>query len=196
MTTIDSTILLTGLGAVCSVFLAGLGCALGSANGGIFALRNSSKDKLSWLAFVPIVQAGVLAIYGIIVAYVLCKKISPTMAESSSNDEGIKNLSAGLSTGLASLVSGWAMSSFLNQCNESDIVSLSLSLKNGETTTPTTSAEEQREPLLSRDSSGRDDTNKKDFARKLVMVMIWLEAIGFYGFLLSMILLYFSSSTS
>jgi len=191
--TIDPTIF-TGLGAVLAVFLCGLGSAIGSAHGGIFALRNSSKDKLSCLAFIPIIQAGVLSVYGIIVGVMLSKELNNGDNAMTVLD-GTKHFSAGLSVGLSSLASGWGMASFLKQCNEpsNDITITSTATTEGGTDgVPQTHEEQQREPLLTVQGTG-DKGQGRDFAQKLILVMIFLEAIGFYGFLLALVLLFSQS---
>ena len=96
--------LLTGLGAASSIFFCSVGAAVASAPAGVFALRSST-----WRAFVPIVIAGVLAVYGIIVAVILAGKWKADMTES----DGYKQLAAGLSVGLACLGSGLGMVSAL-----------------------------------------------------------------------------------
>jgi ATP synthase proteolipid subunit len=92
--------LLTGLGAASSIFFCSTGAAVASAPAGVFALRSST-----WRAFVPIVIAGVLAIYGIIVAVILAANWKVDMTES----DGYKQLAAGLSVGLACFGSGLGM---------------------------------------------------------------------------------------
>ena len=181
--TIDPTIF-TGLGAVLAVFLCGLGSAIGSAHGGIFALRNSSKEKMSWLAFAPIIVAGVLAIYGIIVGVLLSKELKNGNPNELTALDGTKHFSAGLAVGLSSLASGLGMASFLKQCNKSsnDVVIVSTAATEGST-------DREQEPLLTVQGTG-DKGQGCDFTHKLILVMVFLEAIGLYGFLLALVLLY------
>lgn len=70
------------------------------------------------MAMVPVVIAGVLALYGVIIWYLLTSKIN-------SNDEislvdGYKFLSAGLSVGLACLASGMGMGLYLRKLNHDE----------------------------------------------------------------------------
>ena len=67
----------------------------------MFAIRH--KDMM---AMVPVVQAGVLAVYGIIIGYMLCRKLDYTddKVYSISTIDGYKYLCAGLSVGLSCLV--------------------------------------------------------------------------------------------
>ena len=102
--------LLTGLGAAFALFLAGGGAAYATAHASVFAIRHQDK-----MALVPVVQAGVLAVYGIIVGYKLSMKAIADKALS--EIEGYNFLSAGLSVGLACLVSGVGMGLYLKQLN-------------------------------------------------------------------------------
>lgn len=160
--------LLTGIGAAMAIFLTAAGSGVASAYGGIHALRsNTYKD------FVPIVQAGVLSIYGIIVGVMLAHKISvPGMTAV----DGYKNLSAGLSVGFACLASGFAMASFLKQLNEGKAEGAAL---------PAENREGAQRPLIPR---ANDQKGEPDF-RKLVFIMVFLEAIGLYGLIVSLVLM-------
>lgn len=107
--------LLTGLGAAASIFFASVGAALASAPAGVFALRSST-----YRAFIPIVIAGVLAIYGIIVAVLLASNLKNK--EIMTESDGYKQLAAGLSVGLACLASGLGMVSAVhNDGNENNV---------------------------------------------------------------------------
>ena len=157
--------LLTGLGAAMAIFLTAAGSGVASSYGGIHALRsNTYKD------FVPIVQAGGLSIYGIIVGVMLAYKISvPGMTAV----DGYKNLSAGLSVGFGCLASGGAMASFLKQLNEGKAVVEEAKPREG-----------AQAPLIPRDNQNQE----KDF-KKMVLCMIFLESIGLYGLIVSLILM-------
>ncbi|KAL7553356.1 hypothetical protein ACHAWF_016634 [Thalassiosira exigua] len=103
-------LLLTGLGAALALFLTGAGASYATVHASVFAIRH--KDLM---AMVPVVQAGVLAVYGIIIGYKLSTKLS---AEDGSAvvleaSDGYKNLCAGLSVGLSCLVSGYGMGKYL-----------------------------------------------------------------------------------
>jgi len=64
------------------------------AHASVFAIRH--KDMM---AMVPVVQAGVLAVYGIIIGYMLCRKLDYTddKVYSISTIDGYKYLCAGKS---------------------------------------------------------------------------------------------------
>lgn len=83
--------LMTGLGAAFSIFLCSAGSVVASVQAGLFALASSGGGIM---AFCPIIIAGVLSIYGIIIAVILCGQTDISEAD------GYKNLCAGLSVGL------------------------------------------------------------------------------------------------
>lgn len=168
---VDPT-LLTGMGAAISILLTAAGAAIASGHAGIFALRNAADVK----GFVPIVQAGVLAVYGIIIGVMLSHKMvaEPTLTVV----QGYRYLSAGLSVGCACLASGCGMASFIRQCNEGKAVSSVAAA----TAAPVGKGESQ--PLLPASPAEQGI----DF-KKLIMVMIFLEAIGLYGLVVSLFLI-------
>ena len=157
--------LLTGLGAAMAIFLTASGSAIASSHAAIFALRSSDyKD------FVPLVQAGVLSVYGIIVGLLLCGKFNSEMTAV----DGYRNLSAGLSVGLGCLASGMGMASFIKQLNQG-----------GAIVTQDPPKEGTRQPLLQTESQ-----EAKYSFKKLVFAMIFLESIGLYGWIVAIILLW------
>jgi V-type H+-transporting ATPase 16kDa proteolipid subunit len=104
--------LLTGLGAAAAIFLSSLGSCIASAPAGIFALR-AEIDSDSMLSFGPIMIAGVLAMYGLIISIILISKLM--VDEPITKKDGYKALSAGLVVGLSCLASGYGMSRFIEQ---------------------------------------------------------------------------------
>jgi V-type H+-transporting ATPase proteolipid subunit len=160
--------LLTGLGVATAMFLTATGSALASSYAGVFALRGN-YEKL-YQNFVPIVQAGVLAIYGIVVSVILVGKFNTTMTAV----DGYRNLSSGLSVGLACWASGWGMAKFLKQCNEQPV-------------TPTIEPSQMTQPLIAR-SAEAVTPNPINFVH-VCLVMIFLESIGLYGLIVALFLL-------
>ena len=154
--------LMTSLGAALSIFLCSAGSVVGSIQAGLFALRTGG----GWKAFIPIVQAGVLAIYGIIIAVLLCGQTDIK------EEGGYRNFAAGLSVGSACLASGWAMAKFLE-------------LHMMAVPRPARSSGSQEVPLL-------DDAlisyQVPPISPSLIMVMIFLESIGLYGLIVALIL--------
>lgn len=162
--------LLTGLGAALAIFLTATGSAIASAEAGVYCLR-----KHSIKAFVPIMQAGVLAIYGIVVAVLLTGRIDKTDL---SPAEGYRNLSAGLCVGLACWASGMGMARFLKYGNTTTIV------QEGQQPPPPPTSE-MTQPLVNRE---RTMMPVDDF-RYHTMVMIFLESIGLYGLVAALFLI-------
>jgi V-type H+-transporting ATPase proteolipid subunit len=160
--------LLTGLGAIAAMFLTATGSALASSHAGVFALRSNYEGL--WKNFVPIMQAGVLAIYGIIVSVILVGQFKTTMTAV----DGYRNLSAGLSVGLTCWASGWGMAKFLKQFNE-------------QSSSPTIQPSQMTEPLVGRRAEAviPKPINFVHFC----FVMIFLEAIGLYGLIVALFLM-------
>jgi len=165
--------LLSGLGAASAIFLTATGSAIASAEGGIFALRNNK----TWMAFIPIVQAGVLAIYGIIISILLVGKMDSS-TDDMSPSEGYRHLSAGLSVGFACCASGYGMAKFLKHCNSGGTPTV-------EKNAPNSGNTEQTQPLI--ESSTRP-SKEVDFKR-LIMVLIFMESIGLYGLIAALFLI-------
>lgn len=163
MTTTANPELLTGLGAALSIFLTSVGAAVASVPAAKYALRSSGV-----LSFAPIIISGVLAVYGIIVSVLLAFKMQGTAADDAVS--GYKNISAGLSVGLACLASGMGMARFLDQ----SVVEQDAS---GGT---------QEEPLI----RGRVATKMLATPSiRFLMVMTFLEAIGLYGLIVALVLI-------
>lgn len=160
----ENSKLLTGLGAVASLFFASTGSAIASAAAGKYALNVS---RGGWIYdFCPIVISGVLAIYGIIVSVLLVPHLKYETAN------GCGDLSAGLCVGLACLASGIGMRTFLNENY----------MAQGPTTVP--EGVEDR-PLIGTGTTRRVVTEP---TWRFMMVLVYLEAIGLYGLIVALLL--------
>jgi len=161
--------LMTGLGAAASMFLTALGSALASVQAGKFAMRSTGGGVLS---FAPIMSSGVLAIYGIIVSVLLGGKIGEV-----DQAGGYKNFAAGISVGLTCLASGLGMAGFIED---------SLHPMDGRTITQgLNSSSEATEPLVR-----NNNTAPRPYpTSRFLMCMIFLEAIGFYGLIVALVLI-------
>jgi F0F1-type ATP synthase membrane subunit c/vacuolar-type H+-ATPase subunit K len=95
-----------------------------------------------------------------------------------SEANGFKNLCAGLSVGLACLMSGIGMSNFL----EKHMAPSRITSRN---TRATTCCGDQQEPLISGDTQSYAIPPT---SWSLIMVMVFLEAIGLYGLIVALIL--------
>ena len=167
--------LMTGLGAALSIFLSSAGSAVASVPAGVFALRSGGSGG-GIMAFLPIVIAGVLAIYGIIIAVILCGQ------DGISETDGYRNLSAGLAVGLACLTSGCGMALFLDK-HMAQPPSTATSMT---TSGRTNRRGEQQEPLIS--SAPLPQQVVLETTWGLLMVMVFLEAIGLYGLIVALFL--------
>ncbi|KAL3758229.1 hypothetical protein ACHAWU_004867 [Discostella pseudostelligera] len=162
--------LLTGLGAALSLFLAGSGAAYGTSHASIFALR-SHPNNHSFMTMSPVIISGVLALYGVIVGTLLALKLSPT-STMITTVEGYKNLCAGLSVGLACLASGVGMGNYYKMVNDNDyyFVGGGGSGKSA--------------------GGGEGSASKKCNFVTFALCMVYLEAIGLYGLIVSLFLIW------
>eukprot|EP00537_Pseudo-nitzschia_pungens_P005048 CAMPEP_0172365296 /NCGR_PEP_ID=MMETSP1060-20121228/8375_1 /TAXON_ID=37318 /ORGANISM="Pseudo-nitzschia pungens, Strain cf. cingulata" /LENGTH=176 /DNA_ID=CAMNT_0013088519 /DNA_START=86 /DNA_END=616 /DNA_ORIENTATION=+ len=165
--------LLTGLGCALSIFLSSTGSAIASAEGATYAVRATNGYIR---ALVPIVIAGVLAIYGIIISYLLISRMDDDM----SAINGYKLLSAGLSVGLACLASGYGMSKFIQQLNNG--------IHSPPGWKPPTNERVEATPLIA-GRQGVLDVYSDDLFRKTVLSLMYLEAIALYGLIVALLLI-------
>lgn len=95
------------MGVASALVFANLGAAYGTAKSGVgiasLGVIDSSKIFKS---LIPIIMAGILGIYGVIVAVLLIQDASKVVA---GNGSGYKILGAGLCCGLSSLTAGLAI---------------------------------------------------------------------------------------
>lgn len=170
----SSPYLFTGLGAAAAVFLTASGAGVASVPSAIFA-----QHAQGFKCVVPIMQAGVLAIYGCIIGIILAYRIqSADMTEV----QGYCNFSAGLAVGLSCLGSGVAMALFvatyLKMWLENNIIaddnSISPSNLDAREALIPASANTRRPPLV--------------VTTRFIVAMIFLEAIGLYGLVVALFL--------
>jgi ATP synthase proteolipid subunit len=175
--------LLTSIGIACATFFSFYGSCLSSTIGGTYLY--ASPCKHTWKAAIPIVISGVLAIYGFIIAILIALRMKTV-----SNDTvgGYMNLAAGLSVGFACYWSGTFMASFLQDAlhraepggNELETASSQVNLD-----------KRMQVPLLSQELRTLNVTDMPVpvITVRFCMVLVFLEAIGFYGFLVAILLL-------
>ena len=95
------------IGIACALVFANLGAAYGTAKSGVgIASMGVLKPELIFKSIVPIIMAGILGIYGLIVSVILVSKINAT---DYTYYLGYKHLSSGLCCGLSSLAAGLAI---------------------------------------------------------------------------------------
>lgn len=168
--------LLTGLGIAFAMFFSTIGASKASAHAGMFVLR--SKDYKS---FGPIIIAGVLALYGLIISVILALKLTKSGTTTSlSEKDGYVNLAAGLAVGLSCLASGLGMSNFIEQ-------SLLGSVSNNTAVTTGLNAS-MEQALLPQATRNNTAVIAPEFTVRYCFVMIYLEAIGLYGLIIALFL--------
>ena len=91
------------------VLIVGMGAAYGTAKSGVgVASMGVMRPELVMKSIVPVVMAGVLGIYGLIIAVIISTGINPK-AKSYYLFDGYAHLSSGLACGLAGLSAGMAI---------------------------------------------------------------------------------------
>lgn len=89
--------------------ITGMGAAYGTAKSGVgVASMGVMRPELVMKSIVPVVMAGVLGIYGLIIAVIISTGINPK-AKSYYLFDGYAHLSSGLACGLAGLSAGMAI---------------------------------------------------------------------------------------
>ncbi|CAN7068121.1 unnamed protein product, partial [Brassica oleracea var. botrytis] len=97
------------LGAAAALVFSCTGAAYGTAKSGVgVASMGVMRPELVMKSIVPVVMAGVLGIYGLIIAVIISTGINPK-AKSYYLFDGYAHLSSGLACGLAGLSAGMAI---------------------------------------------------------------------------------------
>ena len=96
------------MGVTAALVFANLGAAYGTAKSGVgISSMGVIKPELIMRSIIPVVMAGVLGIYGLIVAVILQQKVGDD--SSYKYYDGFKHLASGLCCGLSSLAAGMAI---------------------------------------------------------------------------------------
>mmetsp|Transcript_66263 Transcript_66263/g.76902 ORF Transcript_66263/g.76902 Transcript_66263/m.76902 type:complete len:156 (+) Transcript_66263:44-511(+) len=136
-------------GVSAALVFANVGAAYGTARSGIgIGAISILKPELIMRSIVPVVMAGILGIYGMIVSVILCQKIT---YDNYSRYTGISHLTAGLCCGLSSLASGYAIG-------------------------------------IVGDYGVRANSQQPRIFVGMILMLIFAEAIGLYGLIVSLIL--------
>ncbi|CAL4945431.1 unnamed protein product [Urochloa decumbens] len=97
------------IGAASALVLSCMGAAYGTARSGVgIAHMGVMRPELVMRSIVPVVMAGVLGIYGLIIAVMITTAINPGVKPYYLFD-GCAHLAAGLACGLSSLAAGGAI---------------------------------------------------------------------------------------
>jgi len=95
------------IGATSGLVFACLGAAYGTAKSGVgISTMGVMRPELVMRSIIPVVMAGVIGIYGLIIAVIIATHIS---AQGYSDFRGFADLGAGLSVGLSGLAAGMAI---------------------------------------------------------------------------------------
>lgn len=90
------------MGVACALVFANLGAAYGTAKSGVgISSMGVLKPDLIIKSVIPVVMAGILGIYGLIVSVILIQKITD---KDYTYYKGFAHLASGLCCGLSSLV--------------------------------------------------------------------------------------------
>lgn len=100
------------MGVTSALVFANLGAAYGTAKSGVgISSMGVMHPELVMRSIIPVVMAGILGIYGLIVGVILCQKINPgnLAAGGYSLFSGYAHLASGLCCGLSGLAAGLAI---------------------------------------------------------------------------------------
>lgn len=96
------------MGATSAMVFSALGAAYGTAKSGVgISAMSVMRPELIMKCIIPVVMAGIIAIYGLVVAVLIAGKLNS--AESYSLYQGFVHMGAGLSVGLSGLAAGFAI---------------------------------------------------------------------------------------
>ncbi|MCJ1340014.1 v-type proton ATPase 16 kDa proteolipid subunit 2 [Bachmanniomyces sp. S44760] len=100
-----------GMAGIASAMIFGtLGAAYGTAKSGIgIAGVGTFRPDLIMKSLIPVVMAGIIAVYALVIAVLLAGEIEPPGSESYDLFKGFLHLAAGLSVGLSGLAAGYTI---------------------------------------------------------------------------------------
>lgn len=113
----DYVAFFSAMGATSAMVFSALGAAYGTAKSGTgISAMAIMKPDMVMKSVVPVVMAGIIAIYGVVVAVLISQEIKGNIADSTSEADrrmkiakGFTHLGAGLSVGLSGLAAGFAI---------------------------------------------------------------------------------------
>jgi V-type H+-transporting ATPase proteolipid subunit len=98
------------MGAAASMVFSALGAAYGTAKSGTgIAAMAVMRPELIMKSIIPVVMAGIIAIYGLVVAALIAGGIKDPTNHGYSMYKSFLHLGAGLSVGLSGLAAGFAI---------------------------------------------------------------------------------------
>jgi V-type H+-transporting ATPase proteolipid subunit len=97
------------MGAASAMVFSALGAAYGTAKSGTgIAAMSVMRPELIMKSIIPVVMAGIIAIYGLVVSVLIAGSLT-SPADGYSAFQGFLHLGAGLSVGLSGLAAGFAI---------------------------------------------------------------------------------------
>ncbi|KAJ3270365.1 v-type proton ATPase 16 kDa proteolipid subunit 2 [Terramyces sp. JEL0728] len=95
-------------GAACAMIFSAVGAAYGTAKSGIgIAGLGQVKPELMMKSLIPVVMAGIIGVYGLVIAVLIANDLDPTKGYSLF--AGCVHLAAGLSVGFSGIAGGYAI---------------------------------------------------------------------------------------
>jgi V-type H+-transporting ATPase proteolipid subunit len=181
---------MSGLGATAAIFFSSLGSAIASAKGGLFATKSSSSGLWSYSA---IVIAGVLAIYGLIIAVLIQGQMMTTTTTTTTNDDdihtGYRHLCAGLVVGLGCFSSGLGMSHYLDlymKHHTKEGYEYGSTIRGRATTGDDTNTDETSALMGRNTNASEGNIGNLPVTWTLLYSMVFLEAIGLYSLIVAL----------
>ena len=141
------------IGIASALVFANLGASYGTAKSsvGISSLAVIDKSKI-FQGLIPIIMAGILGIYGVIIAVIAGSQVKG-LGTGMTEADGYKYLGAGLACGLSSLAAGLAIG-------------------------------------VAGDAGVRAYAQTDDIFVGMILILIFAEAIGLYGLIVSIIMIF------
>ncbi|XP_045598356.1 V-type proton ATPase 16 kDa proteolipid subunit c [Procambarus clarkii] len=97
------------MGAASAMIFSALGAAYGTAKSGVgISAMSVMRPELIMKCIIPVVMAGIIAIYGLVVAVLIAGKLNPA-DKGYSLYQGFVHMGAGLAVGLSGLAAGFAI---------------------------------------------------------------------------------------
>ncbi|VEL27491.1 unnamed protein product [Protopolystoma xenopodis] len=94
------------MGTTAAMVLSACGAAYGTARSGMgISCMSVVKPELVMKSIIPVVMAGIVAIYGLVVAVLIAQRVD----DSYTLEKSFNDLGAGLSVGLSGLAAGYAI---------------------------------------------------------------------------------------
>lgn len=168
------------VGIASAVVFANIGGAYGTARAGSGIMSMGIRSpELLMKNIIPVVMAGVLGIYGMIVAVILNGKITPpgqgTRYSTYSQFNGFCHLAAGLCCGLTSLVSGIA-------------IGISADAGTRAVGAQSQMSESWKKMGFSGDAGGQANSGNDNLFVATILIQVFASNIGLYGLITSLIL--------